>query len=67
MAPLILLSLAPANLPKSGGRYDLPIAIGLLLASGQIKEKIKIYEGAAYTVFTLTHGTLRQSNDRKPW
>lgn len=33
----ITVSLAPANLPKSGGRYDLPIALGLLMASTQIK------------------------------
>ena len=33
----ITVSLAPANLPKSGGRYDLGIALGLLLASGQLK------------------------------
>ena len=33
----ITVSLAPANLPKRGGRYDLPIALGILLASEQIK------------------------------
>jgi len=33
----ITVSLAPANLPKSGGRYDLGIALGLLIASGQLK------------------------------
>jgi magnesium chelatase family protein len=38
----ITVSLAPANLPKSGGRYDLPIAIGLLIASEQIKPNIDI-------------------------
>ena len=32
----ITVNLAPADLPKSGGRFDLPIAIGLLAASGQI-------------------------------
>ncbi|MBC8494061.1 MAG: YifB family Mg chelatase-like AAA ATPase [Candidatus Thioglobus sp.] len=36
----ITVSLAPANLPKRGGRYDLPIAIGVLLASGQIKSSV---------------------------
>lgn len=29
-------NLAPADLPKESGRYDLPIAVGLLAASGQI-------------------------------
>lgn len=32
----ITVNLAPAALPKSGGRYDLAIAIGILAASGQI-------------------------------
>ncbi|QPF71955.1 YifB family Mg chelatase-like AAA ATPase [Roseateles sp. DAIF2] len=32
----ITISLAPADLPKEGGRFDLPIALGLLAASGQI-------------------------------
>ena len=38
----ITVSLAPANLPKSGGRYDLPIALGLLIASNQLKPKVNI-------------------------
>ena len=38
----ITVSLAPANLPKSGGRYDLPIALGVLIASGQLKPKLDI-------------------------
>ena len=33
----ITVNLAPANLPKEGGRFDLAIAIGILLASDQIK------------------------------
>ncbi|MCE3027763.1 YifB family Mg chelatase-like AAA ATPase [Salinicola sp. DM10] len=32
----ITLNLAPADLPKDGGRFDLPIALGILMASGQI-------------------------------
>jgi len=32
----ITINLAPADLPKDGGRYDLPIALSILLASGQI-------------------------------
>lgn len=32
----ITINLAPADLPKSGGRYDLAIAIGILAASGQV-------------------------------
>ncbi|GAD81123.1 YifB family Mg chelatase-like AAA ATPase [Vibrio ezurae] len=32
----ITVNLAPADLPKDGGRFDLPIAIGILVASEQL-------------------------------
>jgi magnesium chelatase family protein len=32
----ITVNLAPAELPKESGRFDLPIALGILAASGQI-------------------------------
>jgi magnesium chelatase family protein len=32
----ITVNLAPADLPKEGGRFDLPIAIGILVASAQL-------------------------------
>jgi magnesium chelatase family protein len=32
----ITINLAPADLPKESGRFDLPIALGILAASGQI-------------------------------
>src|SRR3989337_1027801 len=32
----ITVNLAPADLPKVGPAYDLPIALGILIASGQI-------------------------------
>lgn len=32
----ITINLAPADLPKDSGRFDLPIALGILAASGQI-------------------------------
>ena len=32
----IVVNISPADLPKSGGRYDLAIAIGILLASEQL-------------------------------
>ncbi|WP_372863172.1 YifB family Mg chelatase-like AAA ATPase [Spongiibacter sp.] len=34
----ITVNLAPADLPKEGGRFDLPIAIGILIATGQLKQ-----------------------------
>lgn len=33
----ITVNLAPADLPKEGSVYDLPIAVGLLLANGSLK------------------------------
>lgn len=36
-AKRITVSLAPADLPKESGRFDLPIALGILIASGQIE------------------------------
>jgi len=32
----VTVNLAPADLPKEGGRFDLPIALGVLAASGQL-------------------------------
>ncbi len=32
----VTVNLAPADLPKEGGRFDLPIAVGVLVASGQL-------------------------------
>ena len=41
----ITVNLAPADLPKEGGRYDLPIALGILAASNQLPAKaLKEYE-----------------------
>ncbi|MFT6914879.1 MAG: magnesium chelatase family protein [Motiliproteus sp.] len=34
----ITINLAPADLPKEGGRYDLAIALGILCASGQVPQ-----------------------------
>ena len=35
----VTVNLAPADLPKESGRYDLPIALGILAATGQIPGK----------------------------
>jgi magnesium chelatase family protein len=43
----ITVNLAPADLPKESGRFDLPIALGILAASGQIPgDKLDRYEFA---------------------
>ena len=41
----ITVNLAPADLPKEGGRFDLPIAMGILAATGQIsQDQLSKYE-----------------------
>jgi magnesium chelatase family protein len=41
----VTVSLAPADLPKDGGRFDLPIALGILAACGHLpKESLAQYE-----------------------
>lgn len=35
----VTVNLAPADLPKEGGRFDLPIALGILGASGQLSTR----------------------------
>lgn len=34
----IVVNLAPAEIPKEGGRFELPIALGILIASGQLPQ-----------------------------
>jgi magnesium chelatase family protein len=49
----ITVNLAPADLPKESGRYDLPIALGILAASGQIpKNALHAYEFAGELALT---------------
>jgi len=41
----ITINLAPADLPKEGGRFDLPIALGILAASKQLpSDQLSHYE-----------------------
>lgn len=43
----ITVNLAPADLPKESGRFDLPIALGILAASGQVPgDRLGAYEFA---------------------
>ena len=73
-AKRITVNLAPADLPKEGPSYDLPIAIGLLIASGQIKSTIKTMlilgelslDGSVRHVNgMLSHAILAQKNNIK--
>ena len=49
----ITVNLAPADLPKESGRFDLPIALGILAASGQLpQQRLKDYEFAGELALT---------------
>jgi len=61
----ITINLAPADLPKQGGRFDLPIALGILAASGQIdKQLLNHYEFAGELALT---GELRAITGSLPF
>src|SRR5688572_9788077 len=46
-------NLAPADLPKESGRFDLPIALGILAASGQVSgSRLADYEFAGELALT---------------
>ncbi len=60
----ITVNLAPADLPKEGGRYDLAIAIGILAASGQVPcESLENYEFIGELALT---GALRDVSGALP-
>ena len=49
----ITVNLAPADLPKESGRFDLPIAVGILAATGQVPaERLAQYEFAGELALT---------------
>jgi magnesium chelatase family protein len=49
----VVVNLAPADLPKESGRYDLPIALGILAATGQIPTReLPAYEFAGELALT---------------
>ena len=49
----ITVNLAPADLPKESGRFDLPIALGILAASGQIpQDRLALHEFAGELALT---------------
>lgn len=60
----ITVNLAPADLPKESGRYDLPIALGILIASGQVEGRaLSEYEFAGELSLT---GELRSVRGALP-
>lgn len=59
----ITVNLAPADLPKEGPSYDLPIAVGILIASGQLKTNL---EDALFMGELSLDGRLRHTNGVLP-
>ncbi|MGL6071703.1 magnesium chelatase domain-containing protein, partial [Craterilacuibacter sp.] len=53
----ITVNLAPADLPKESGRFDLPIALALLAASGQIP--VASLQGCEFAGELALNGALR--------
>ncbi len=53
----ITINLAPAELPKDGAHYDLPIALSILCVSGQIKQKE--LDGCIFAGELALDGTVR--------
>ena len=62
-AKRITVNLAPADLPKAGPAYDLPIALGILVASGQL---ILPSDHAMYFGELSLDGGLRHTNGILP-
>ena len=61
----ITVNLAPADLPKEGPAYDLPIALGLLIASGQLPSSLKLEKTVVLGELSLD-GSLRHTNGILP-
>ncbi|MCX6724766.1 MAG: YifB family Mg chelatase-like AAA ATPase, partial [Candidatus Shapirobacteria bacterium] len=59
----ITINLAPADLPKEGPAYDLPMALGLLIASGQLKADLS--QTLVFGELSLD-GSLRHTNAALP-
>ncbi len=59
----ITVNLAPADLPKAGPAYDLPIALGILIASGQVNPDVR--DSLFFGELSLD-GTLRHTNGILP-
>ncbi len=54
----VTVNLAPADLPKDGGRFDLAIALGILVASGQLRPRLDL-EALEFIGELGLDGTLR--------
>src|SRR3990167_2788758 len=62
----VAVNLAPADLPKTGSIYDLPIAISILLEGGLIKTDPGIINNSIFLVALALDGRLRSINGVLP-
>ena len=60
----VTVNLAPADLPKEGGRFDLPIALGVLAATGQLDPES--LDGFEFIGELALDGALRRVNGALP-
>ena len=63
---VVVVNLAPADLKKEGAIYDLPIAIGILVASGQIPFDPPILKESLFVGELALNGDLRRVNGILP-
>ena len=58
----ITINLAPANIHKAGTLYDLPIALSILLANGQLKKSSFDFSKSLFVGELSLNGDLRKIN-----
>lgn len=59
----MVINIAPATIYKRGSNYDLPIAIGILIASGQISVDSELLDRCVFSGELGLNGTLRANNE----
>jgi len=62
----IIVNLAPADVPKEGGRFDLPIALGILAASRQLRLQPDIWSQYEFYGELGLNGSLRDFRGALP-
>jgi magnesium chelatase family protein len=57
----ITINLAPADLPKDGGAYDLPMAVGIMAATGQVNQLASLPVNQLFYGELSLDGSLRET------
>ena len=61
----LTVNLSPADLPKDGGRFDLPIALSILVATGQVPDTA--LAGLEFIGELALGGSLRPISGQRRW